>query len=34
VKGCRGLLGMQCFQDTVVVLDFKNKLMWVKNPQR
>jgi hypothetical protein len=34
MKGCRGLLGMQCFQDTVMVLDFENKLMWVKNPQR
>jgi hypothetical protein len=27
-----GLLGMQLFQDTVVVLDFKHNLMWVKNP--
>ncbi|MDD5064412.1 MAG: hypothetical protein PHQ35_06590 [Phycisphaerae bacterium] len=34
VKGCRGLLGVQCFQDTVMVLDFENKLMWIKNPQR
>jgi hypothetical protein len=34
VKDCQGLLGMQCFQDTVMVLDFENKLMWVKNPQR
>jgi hypothetical protein len=34
VKGCQGLLGMQCFQDTVMVLDFESKLMWVKNPQR
>jgi hypothetical protein len=34
VKDCRGLLGMQYFQDTVMVLDFESKLMWVKNPQR
>jgi hypothetical protein len=34
VKNCRGLLGMQCFRDTVIVLDFENKLMWIKNPQR
>jgi len=31
VKGCQGLLGMQCFRDTVMVLDFENELMWVKN---
>jgi hypothetical protein len=28
-----GLLGMQYFQDTVMVLDFERNLMWVKNPQ-
>lgn len=28
---CDGLLGMQYFQRTVVVLDFKRSLMWVKN---
>ncbi len=25
------LLGMQCFRDTVMVLDFERNLMWVKN---
>jgi hypothetical protein len=30
---CRGLLGMQFFQDTVMVLDFEGGMMWVKNPQ-
>ena len=33
VDGCSGLLGMQYFQDTAVVLDFEWDLMWVKNPQ-
>ena len=33
VENCQGLLGMQYFQDTVMVLDFENKLMWIKNPQ-
>jgi len=28
---CDGLLGMQYFQSTVVVLDFKRSLMWVRN---
>jgi len=28
-----GLIGMQCFQDTVMVLDFERRLMWVKAPQ-
>jgi hypothetical protein len=32
VDRCSGLLGMQVFQDTVIVLDFKHNLMWVKNP--
>ena len=27
---CQGMLGMQFFRDTVMVLDFENKLMWVK----
>jgi hypothetical protein len=31
VENCQGLLGMQYFQDDVMVLDFENKLMWVKN---
>lgn len=30
---CHGLLGMQFFQDTVMVLDFEGGLMWIKNPQ-
>lgn len=28
---CEGLLGMQYFQNTIVVLDFKRSLMWVRN---
>ncbi len=28
---CSGLLGMQFFQDTAMVLDFDRDLMWVKN---
>jgi hypothetical protein len=28
-----GMLGAQCFQNTVMVLDFENNLMWVKIPQ-
>jgi hypothetical protein len=34
VDRCSGLLGMQYFQDTVIVLDFERSLMWVKNPTR
>ncbi len=34
VDRCSGLLGMQFFQDTVIVLDFERNLMWVKNPER
>jgi hypothetical protein len=34
VEDCEGLLGMQYFQDTIMVLDFENELMWVKNSQR
>lgn len=30
VDGCQGLLGMQYFNDTVMVLDFGRNLMWVK----
>ena len=33
VDQCSGLLGMQYFQDTIMVLDFERNLMWVKNPQ-
>ena len=32
VEQCSGLLGMQYFQDTIMVLDFERNLMWVKNP--
>lgn len=32
VDQCSGLLGMQYFQDTIMVLDFERNLMWVKNP--
>jgi len=31
MKNMEGLLGMQCFADTTVVLDFERDLMWVKN---
>jgi hypothetical protein len=31
VEDCEGLLGMQCFQQTIIVLDFERNLMWVKN---
>ncbi len=31
---CEGLLGMQYFQNTVLVLDFENNIMWIKNMQR
>ncbi len=30
---CQGLLGMQYFRDTVMVLDFERNLMWVKGPK-
>jgi hypothetical protein len=30
VEDCEGLLGMQCFQDTTIVLDFERNLMWIK----
>jgi hypothetical protein len=29
---CDGVLGMQWFGDTVIVLDFEGMQMWVKNP--
>lgn len=29
---CSAMLGMQYFQDTVIVLDFKRSSIWVKNP--
>jgi hypothetical protein len=32
VDQCSGMLGMQYFQDTVMVLDFERDLMWVKHP--
>ncbi|MBL7184806.1 MAG: hypothetical protein ISS70_00650 [Phycisphaerae bacterium] len=31
VDGCSGMLGMQYFQDTAIVLDFERDLMWVEN---
>jgi hypothetical protein len=34
IEQCGGLLGMQYFRDTVMVLDFERNLMWVKNPKR
>ena len=30
---CEGLLGMQYFQNTVLVLDFENNIMWIKKMQ-
>jgi hypothetical protein len=30
VEDCGGLMGMQLFSDTIMVLDFENELMWVK----
>ena len=32
VDQCSGLLGMQYFQDTIMVLDFERNLMWLENP--
>ncbi len=34
VKNRQGLLGMQYFRDTVLVLDFEHQIMWVKNLQK
>lgn len=34
VDQCSGLLGMQYFQNTIMVLDFERNLMWVKDPPR
>lgn len=31
VEDCDGLLGMQYFRDTVMVLDFDGELLWVKS---
>ena len=31
MKGYQGFLGLPCFKDTVMVLDFENNLMWIKN---
>jgi len=33
LEECQGLLGMQYFQDTVLVLDFQRNQMWVKKTQ-
>ena len=33
MQGCQGLVGMQYFEDTIMVLDFENNFMWVKNLQ-
>jgi len=33
LENCEGLIGMQYFQDTVMVLDFERNLMWLKSPQ-
>lgn len=33
VENCNGLIGMQYFQDTVIVLDFSRNLLWVRNSQ-
>jgi len=34
LEQCAGMLGMQCFQDTILVLDFQRSQMWVKNTSR
>jgi hypothetical protein len=31
LEDCQGLIGMQYFQNTVIVLDFERNLMWVRN---
>ena len=31
VENSQGLMGMQCFQDTVIVIDFEKNLIWLKN---
>jgi len=33
LENCEGLIGMQYFRDTVMVLDFERNLMWLKHPQ-
>jgi hypothetical protein len=30
LEECGGLLGMQYFRDTVIVLDFEQELLWVR----
>jgi hypothetical protein len=30
VEDCGGMMGMQLFRNTIMVLDFENELMWVK----
>ncbi|MGD2094253.1 MAG: hypothetical protein PVH77_04505 [Phycisphaerales bacterium] len=30
MEGCNGLLGMQCFRNNKMVLDFEKSMMWVK----
>jgi len=32
LRQCKAILGTQYFQDTVIVLDFERRIMWVKNP--
>jgi hypothetical protein len=32
MEQCSGMLGMQYFENTVMVLDFEQDLMWLKNP--
>jgi len=34
LEHCKGLLGMQYFRDSVVVLDFERSIMWVKKASR
>jgi len=33
IEGCHGLIGMQYFEDTTMVLDFERNIMWLKNLQ-
>ena len=33
LENCEALLGMQYFQDTVIVLDFERNLIWVEQPR-
>ena len=34
VDRCPGLIGMQYFQDTIIVLDFERNLLWIKNTKQ